>query len=81
MNTFYIAAVSVFLITCLAYVSLGNAIKKVRNVAKNEPNRLRNVTSQDALLKADSWEKARKRLWPSAIIVIAGFIIWGTFGS
>lgn len=76
MNAFYLA-IAVVVITGLTHSLLGNVIKMVRDTATNNPNGLRNTTPQEALAKADSWEKSRKKLWPLAAVVAGGLVLFG----
>ncbi|MBU2765610.1 hypothetical protein HAP94_05220 [Acidithiobacillus ferrivorans] len=78
MNIYLIASSVVIAIAVLAEFSYKKTIDKVRDIALNNPTRLRGVTAEEALAKADGWEKRHKMLWPLTAVVVAGllFLAW-----
>lgn len=72
-------AIAVIVITGIARAVLGKTIDKVRDVATNNPGRLRGATPQEALAKVAQWERTHKRLWPSAAFVVVGLLLFGWF--
>lgn len=70
-------SIAVVVITGITYSILGALIVKVRDVATNNPSRLRGATPQEALEKVAHWENLRKRLWPLAAVVAGGpLLLW-----
>ena len=63
---------AVIVVTGIAHAISGATIEKIRAVARDAPARLKGVTSAEALAKADEFERNRRRLWPSGLVVAAG---------
>ena len=78
MDIYLIATAVVIAVALLAELSYKTIIDKVRDVALNNPTRLRGVTSEQALAKTEGWEKRHKMLWPLTAVVVAGllFLAW-----
>lgn len=68
------AVISVICFTGISHVVLSEQITKIRDVAVNNPARLRGTTVEEALEKVAHWEQLRKRLWPLSVIVVAGLL-------
>jgi hypothetical protein len=74
---YFFAAGAVAVITGVAHAISGWTITTMRDVAQNNPTRLRGATPAETQAKALDFERNRNRLWPLGLVVAAGLLVLG----
>lgn len=74
-------SIAIVVISGISHSILGALIVKFRDVATNNPSRLRGVTPQETLEKVAHWENLRTRIWPLAVVIAGGFLLLWMFAK